>query len=63
MRTLSKDKMQVGWDWLVAFDWTNVTRVQSLWFGNQIERFIVKFGLTEDDGKRLRAEISAKGMK
>ena len=47
-----------GWKWLVAFDWTNVSIVQKLWFANQIDRFIRRFKLGEEDRKRLKYEIS-----
>lgn len=51
----------VGWEWLVGWDWTCVKPVDKLWFGNQIDRFCSKFDLSVDEGKRLRFEIAEKG--
>lgn len=59
MKSLYKD----GWQWLVSYDWRSLNKIQGLWFGNQIDRFIAKFNLSVDEGKRLRAEIAEKGLR
>ena len=59
----NKSIYEDGWKWLVEFDWVNCSKSQKFWFSEQIDRFILRFGVSDDEAKRLRAEISEKGVK
>lgn len=54
---------RVGRKWLIDMKWWKMSVVEKLWYGNQIERYIKKFGLTDDEAKGLKLAIAERGMR
>lgn len=50
----------VGKVWILEHCQSNISSIQKLQFGLEVNRYISKFQLTDDEAKELRFEIAEK---